>query len=122
MQFEACLNSCPLTPLSTDKSDVTPFTPGHFFIGEALVAKPQIDFSSTNPAKLSRFERSTQLIQHFLQRWPKEYLSLLQEVGMLDHILSLYPGADGITRAATVATAKSTVTRAARRLCVLPNE
>lgn len=37
-QVEACLNSRPLSPLSTDPNDLTPLTPGHFLIGDSLLA------------------------------------------------------------------------------------
>jgi hypothetical protein len=44
-QVEACLNSRPLTPLSSDASDITALTPAHFLVGSTLrlVPEPPID-------------------------------------------------------------------------------
>lgn len=38
---EAILNSRPILPLSYDPTDLDVLTPGHFLIGESLVAAPQ---------------------------------------------------------------------------------
>ncbi|GFX00280.1 integrase catalytic domain-containing protein [Trichonephila clavipes] len=40
-QIETCLNSRPLTPLSSDPSDVRALTPGHFIIGLPLLEIPE---------------------------------------------------------------------------------
>lgn len=62
--IEAVLNSRPLTPISSDPTDLRALTPGHFLIGEALNAIPQrlIDIPSN---RLTRFQYLTKLIQSF---------------------------------------------------------
>jgi len=52
---EACLNSRPLTEMSTDPSDLTYLTPGHFLIGESLLAIPERDESTMPVNRLDRW-------------------------------------------------------------------
>lgn len=42
-QIEACLNSHPLHPLSSDPNDLNPLTPGQLLIANAFIASPQQD-------------------------------------------------------------------------------
>ncbi|XP_076382761.1 uncharacterized protein LOC143260621 [Megalopta genalis] len=42
-QIESCLNSRPLSPLSSDPTDLNPLTPGHFLIGTAITTLPSHD-------------------------------------------------------------------------------
>jgi hypothetical protein len=45
IRIEACLNSRPITPISSDPNDLQPLTPGHFLIGEPLNCFPEYDFT-----------------------------------------------------------------------------
>jgi transposase InsO family protein len=146
--IEACLNSRPLTPLSTDPKDLLPLTPGHFLIGDALtaIAQPNLTLIPTN--RLSRWQHVQKIYQHFWARWSKEYLSSLQErskwkrqqinlkIGdivlikednlpplhwKMARVIEVHSGKDGIVRVATVNTASGNVKRAVHRLCPLPS-
>ena len=78
-QVESCLNSHPLTPLSSDPRDLNPLTPGHFLIGDALTALPQPNLRDITKTRLGRYQLIQQMLQHFWQRWQREYLHQLQQ-------------------------------------------
>ncbi|XP_059054378.1 uncharacterized protein LOC131848506 [Achroia grisella] len=150
IQIEAILNSRPLTPISSDPSDLEAITPSHFLIGRTLTLLPSPQVSITDPAKictLSRYVRIQELKAHFWNRFYKEYISELQtrhkwkrangrlSIGemvlikddrlppsrwLLGRVTTLYPGSDGVTRVADVRTAAGTLRRAFNRLCPLP--
>lgn len=150
IQIEAILNSRPLTPISSDPSDLEALTPSHFLIGRALTLLPSPQTTVTDYAKictLSRYMRIQVLKAHFWNRFYKEYISELQtrhkwkqtngqlQIGemvlikddrlppsrwLLGRVTTLYPGSDGITRVADVRTATGTLRRAFNRLCPLP--
>lgn len=63
VRIEACLNSRPITPLSSDPSDLNALTPGHFLVGGALTELPEIDVSKVPTNRLRRWQRTTQLVQ-----------------------------------------------------------
>ena len=77
-QIEACLNSRPLTPMSSDPSDLQPLTPGHFLIGTPLNELPELDVTGVKVNRLNRWQHLQQLHQHFWKRWSAEYLSSLK--------------------------------------------
>nr|XP_033320861.1 uncharacterized protein LOC117217400 [Megalopta genalis] len=148
-QIEACLNSRPLHPLSTDPSDLNPLTPGHFLVGQALTAFPEADLTNVRQNRLSRFQLIQQMVQHFWKRWQREYLHGLQQrpkwkVGSPDvpkvgamvlvkednlppmnwalgRILELHPGKDGITRVVVLRTVNGIYKRPVTKICLLPN-
>lgn len=149
-QIEAILNSRPLTPLSSDPSDLAALTPSHFLIGRtvAILPSPQVEHA-TAPHTLSRYMRIQQVKAHFWNRFHNEYISELQrrqkwskdgghlKLGemvlvkderlppnqwMLGRVTQLYPGADGVARVADILTASGTLRRAFNRLCPLPVE
>lgn len=57
---EACLNSRPLTPISSDPSDPMCITPAHFLVGDTLVAIPEPNLLDVPINRLTRYRRVTQ--------------------------------------------------------------
>lgn len=62
VQIEACVNSRPITPLSTDPMDLEALTPGHFLVGSQLMALPEPDLLAFNEGRL----RHWRLLQSFV--------------------------------------------------------
>lgn len=77
-KVEAILNSRPLTPLSSDPTDIRVLTPGHFLIGGPLNAIPQRDFINVSSNRLKAWEGLQQIQQQFWESWYKDYLHNLQ--------------------------------------------
>lgn len=147
-QVEACLNSRPISPLSNDPNDLTPLTPGHFLIGDSLLAIPQEDIRATKVNRLNRYQHLQQMLQHFWQRWSKEYLPQLQcrlkwnetsttsiKPGCmvlinedntpplqwpLGRVIDTHPGSDGIIRVVSIQGSRSIIKRPTNKICILP--
>ncbi|XP_076384451.1 uncharacterized protein LOC143263146 [Megalopta genalis] len=146
IDVEAILNSRPLTPLSSDPSDLLALTPGHFLIGDALTSLRDRDLQGTPANRLSAWQRVQQLKQHFWKRWHREYLNqlanrnkwtrgqhsiiegaivLLREDNVpsmhwpLGRIIKTHPGSDGIVRVATVRIASNVFDRSVKKLVPL---
>lgn len=79
LQIESCLNSRPITSLSSNPDDLNPLTPGYFLIGDALTAIPENDLREIKINRLGRYQLIQQMFQHFWQRWNKKYLQQLQQ-------------------------------------------
>lgn len=148
VQIEAILNSRPLTPLSADPKDLQALTPGHFLIGEPLLALPEPLLHEETLARLRHFHLVQALYQRLWRRWQQEYLhTLLQRNKWTRHsknlqvndlvllqtltspltwplgrISAVYPGEDGIVRVADVTTASGTFKRPVVKICPLPQE
>jgi len=148
VQIEACLNSRPLTSLSTDPLDFSVLTPGHFLIGDSLISLPEPDTSKLTHNLVSRWQKVQSIARQIWRRWSIEYLSQLQErnkwdksrgppikVGSmviikdtnlpplqwnLGRVVDIFPGKDGVVRVAMVNTASGQKKRAVRLLCPLP--
>lgn len=147
-EIEAIMNSRPLTPISADPNDLSCITPGHFLIGAALNSFPVPDMTEERESYLTRWQRVEQIRQHFWRRWSGEYLhtlierqkwrfaegkqlavgqlALIQQPGMgplqwqLGRIEQVHPGADGVSRTATLRTSRGVVTRPLTKLAILP--
>lgn len=77
-RIEAVLNSRPLTPMSTDPTDLDYLSPGHFLIGQPLLAiPPRVAFES-RVNLVQRWKLLDQCHQAFWRRWSTEYLTSLQ--------------------------------------------
>jgi len=143
---EACLNSRPLCAVSNDPSDLSALTPGHFLIGHPLTALPEPDLTVVKTNRLTRWQQTQKIFQHFWNRWSNEYLSSLQQrfkwktkrenmtVGdlvlvkdellppmkwKLGRITEVHPGSDMCIRVVTVKTATSEYKRSIAKLCPL---
>ncbi|XP_054713437.1 uncharacterized protein LOC129222899 [Uloborus diversus] len=145
-QIEACLNSRPLTSLSTNVNDFQALTPGHFLIGSPLLEIPESDSANNHLSFYSRWRLLLQLKEQFWRRWSKDYLQSLQprtrwtragrqlQLGqmvlvedkaspqgfILGRIARIFPGKDDITRVVSIRTATGEVTRAVGRIRLLP--
>jgi len=146
-QVEACLNSRPLTAMSTDPKDFRVLTPGHFLIGGPLNSIPEQTITNEGMSHLTRWQMVTKMFQHFWKRWSQEYLTRLQQrpkwiepkknfaVGdivlmkdsnimelkwKLGRITKIHPGSDDRVRVVTLETANSIYTRPITKICLLP--
>lgn len=146
-QIEGILNSRPLSPLSSDPSDILPITPAHFLIGRSMSSIPDANYADISVNRLTRFEHLQQLRQHFWMRWSLEYVSELQQrqkwktnqcnikIGtlvlikdknapplnwLLGRVERLHPGPDGVTRVVTLKTSNGYSRRAVNGICPLP--
>ncbi|CAG7720392.1 unnamed protein product [Allacma fusca] len=137
----------PLCPLSEDPNDLCALTPGHFLMGRQLTAIPEPVYSDVPSNRLSRWQLSEKVVQHFWRRWASEYLSRLQqrpkwmsshpniEVNSLvllkderlpklqwklGRIIAVHPGQDNKVRVVTVKTMEGLFKRPISKICILP--
>ncbi|XP_058839042.1 uncharacterized protein LOC131694586 [Topomyia yanbarensis] len=147
IQVEGCLNSRPITALSTDPNDLEPLTPAHFLVGTSLQSIPEPEYEDIQTNRLNRWQLMQRNLQDFWTRWRREYLSQLQsrikrwrppiqvEVGKLviiqddnqpplrwkmGRIHAIHPGDDGVVRVVTLKTATGMLTRPVEKICILP--
>ena len=79
IQIEACLNSRPLYLPSSDSSDPSPITPGHFLTFAPLMSLPDPDFSDISINRLSRWQLTQKILRDFWKRWSIDYLHSMQQ-------------------------------------------
>ena len=149
-QIEACLNSRPLVPVNNPDDDgIEVLTPGHFLIGQPLMALPDPAMSYQSVSLLRRWHLWQTLVRHFWKRWSLEYLSTLQKFSKWVHpsrnlsvghvvvliedgtvptqwplarVTKTYPGEDGIVRVVDLKTSKGTYRRPVHKIAVLLSE
>ncbi|XP_055543376.1 uncharacterized protein LOC129728925 [Wyeomyia smithii] len=146
-QVEACLNSCPLTPMFDDPNDLQPSTPAHFLVGESLQALPEPNLEDLPTNRLNHWQLMQRKLQDFWRRWRREFLCQLQGrtkrwkpavtigIGQLvliqddnqppmrwkmGRIIQVHPGGDGTVRVVTLKTASGTLMRPVEKICILP--
>ncbi|XP_013185504.2 uncharacterized protein LOC106131061 [Amyelois transitella] len=146
-QIEACLNSRPLSSLSSSADDPEPLTPGHFLIGEPLVLVPDANYETSNMTSLKRWQFMQRMVQDFWRRWSQEYLTQFlhrykwsyqtPEPNIGDIVLvkeddlpparwlygvitQKHPGLDNITRVVTLKCKGNIIKRPVSKLCILP--
>jgi len=147
VRIEACLNSRPLSPLSSDPSDLQPLTPGHFLVGKSLTSIPEKDLSDSKISRLDRWELIQRSVQDFWRRWSTEYVANLQgrvkwkeqqnnlkinDLVLLKdenlpplkwktgRVVDPHVGKDDLVRLVTICTATGICKRAITKLCKLP--
>lgn len=142
-QVEAALNSRPLCAIPVDAGDDNELTPGHFLIGQPILAIPGPndlhEISNGN-----RWHLVQQFATHFWRRWSREYLHQLQqrqkwatpmrniEVGddetmvsnrwRIGRVTHTHPGTERHVRVVSVKTSTGTLKRSIVRVSVLPIE
>ncbi|GBM57690.1 hypothetical protein AVEN_222540-1 [Araneus ventricosus] len=78
IQTEGILNSRPLTPLSSDEDNFDVLTPGRFLIGRPISSIPEPFLTDINENRLSRWQRTTKVVQLIWKKWKSDYLNTLQ--------------------------------------------
>ena len=86
VEIEAVLNDRPLTYISEDSQDPEPLTPSHLLYGRRITRLPyehvtdvyDTDYGDTSDIS-KRARTLTHLLEHFRNRWKREYLTLLRE-------------------------------------------
>ncbi|XP_045490597.1 uncharacterized protein LOC123690703 [Pieris rapae] len=146
-QIEACLNSRPLSQLSSDPQDPTPLTPGHFLVGEPLLLVPDKNYENSSISNLNRWQIIQKMLQVFWRRWSHEYLTqflhrykwanvtpepkigdvaLIKEDDMpparwlLGVITEKHTGLDGLTRVVSLKVRNVIIKRPINKICILP--
>ena len=146
-QVEACLNSRPLLPTTSHNQDgLATLTASHFLLYSSPTAYPEDPRLPDRPDLLRKWNHCQTVVQHFWQRWSREYLQNLQsrskwqstspnlqegDIVMLRpekafkchwplaRVTAVFPGQDGLVRVAEIRTASGTYRRPVVKLSLL---
>jgi len=148
-RVEAVFNSRPLTPLSSEPSDLGYLSLGHFLIGQPLLAVPPRTSTQDKSNLVNRWKIMDQCHQEFWRQWSNEYLTTLQSrmkwhfeapsirlndvVIIRDNqipplswriggVIALLPGADGLVRVVRLRTSQGKLIRPVVKVVVLPTQ
>ena len=146
-QVEGILNSRPITPLSCDGGEFEVLTPAHFLIGRPVNAMVEPELIDLNDNRLSRWQRTTKIVQNIWKKWQRDYLSNMQQrskwmfskdnvpVGaivlikednlavckwLLGKIIQVFPGKDDKVRVVLIKTPHGNLKRPISKICILP--
>ena len=149
VQIEACLNSRPLTPLSSDPNDLDVLTPGHFLVQRPLTSMAEPSYQDIPENRLSMWQRTQEFVRRIWEKWSTQYLStlhsrtkwtrqrnnlavgtmvLLREENLpplkwqLGRVTDVRVGNDVNVRVATIRTKDGTYERGISKICILPIE
>ncbi|XP_062535430.1 uncharacterized protein LOC134204669 [Armigeres subalbatus] len=78
IQAEACLNSRPLTQMTSDPNDLEVLTPGHFLVHRSLIAVPEPSLAEVPINRLDRYQQTQEYLRRIWKQWQSDYLSGLQ--------------------------------------------
>lgn len=144
-EIEGLLNSRPLC--ESLEENIEALTPAHFIIGQPITATPEPDLTHLKVNRLSRWQMSQQLFQHFAKRWQAEYLTTMNRLSKwrfkennikvgdlvilkedntppgqwaLGRINATHPGSDEIVRVVTIKTATGLLKRPITKICLIP--
>ena len=146
-QVEACLNSRPLLPLTSHNQDgLLTLTASHFLLYDQPSAYPEDPRLPDRPDLLKKWNHCQSVVQHFWQRWSREYLQHLQSRSKWQHkspnlqvgdivmlkpekafkchwplarVTAVFPGQDGLVRVVTIKTATGTYKRPVVKMALL---
>ncbi|GBL84113.1 hypothetical protein AVEN_118534-1 [Araneus ventricosus] len=149
VQIEACLNSRPLVPVSSDPDDLSVITPANFLIGSTLDAIPERDVTNFTIPLADRWKLVQQISQSFWKRWSSEYITQFQRRSKwhrphynlrvndivlikddnlpplkwrMGRVVETFPGSDNQVRVVKLKTQLGVMKRSIHKLCVLPVE
>ena len=142
---EGIVNNCPITPVSSDPTDLEPLTPNHLLIHRPAAVPPRL-FNSGDSKLTRKWRQVEYLADVFWKRWTREYLALLRQrtkwqdprrnmkegdlVLVLEQqlarnqwpvgrVLEVHEGADGLVHSARIRVRGNEVVRPIRKLSVL---
>jgi len=148
-QIEACLNSRPLTPQSSDPESFAVLTPAHFLVGGCLTLPPEVQHPEKPINLLKKWQMVQGMMQVFWRRWSLEYLHTLQTRAKwntskgtsvkkgdlvlirednqpplkwnVGRVVQIHPGSDKVTRVVSITTPGGKIMkRPVVKLCPLP--